>query len=162
MEKEAAYELIDKVHAREEAEKVRAGELEVRIQKLEEEMRMSDLTIAEYAALVRDMEARPRSLDSASNGHANPIPLSTLSEGKLQLQHLIDDFRSRHDDTVLELQKTRGELEFAQSRLDSEKKYERALITELTQAKGELDQLKISDDTAAKMVARYMSVLILF
>ena len=161
---EAAFGLIDKLRAREEAQEVRAGELEMRVQKLEEEMRMSDFTIAEYAALVRDMEARPRSLDSTdsrTDGRTDPIPISTLSQGKLKLQHLIDNFRSQHDDTFLELQKTRGELEFARVRLDSEKKYEQALITELTQAKGELDKLKISDDTAAKMVARYMQVFVL-
>ena len=159
---EVAYELGVELRSREDVEKVRAKKLELKIMQLEEAIRMSDVAIAEYAKLVRDMEARPMSLGSTVQpskeraGDANIM--SALSEGRFNSQHLAENFRAQCEELHHEVLGLQGELEVARSQLEAENKGEKAILAECAWMKTELDKLKIDDKTAAKLVARYMSV----
>ena len=111
--------------------------------------------VSEYAALVRGMEARNKSSDS--NGHLDEMTLaSTLGDGKLSLERVVNEFQAQHDELSQELDRTKAELEVTRSQLYAGKKGEDTVVTELGRTKTELEKLKVDDGTAAKMVARYM------
>lgn len=152
---EAAYELGARVRGREETGKAKERDLEWQIRKLEEQLKMSDVVVGEYAALVRGMEARNKSSDS--NGHLDEMTLaSTLGDRKLSLERVVNEFQAQHDELSQELDRTKAELEVARSQLYAGKKGEDTVVTELGRTKTELEKLKVDDGTAAKMVARYM------
>jgi len=140
-------------------------DLALRVRKQEEELRMSDVVIGEYAELVRQLEVRSKN-GGQSNADAIRTKSSTLdsalSHGRFDLQQVIEGFRSQYDETYQELEKTRGELQIARSQLFAKQQAEQAVMEDFAQTKAELDQLKINDGTAAKMVARYMFVLVFF
>lgn len=159
---EVVYELGAELRSREDVEKVRVKELELKIMQLEEAARMSDVAIAEYAKLVRDMEARPISLSLTarpSKEHAGDANItSALSEGRFNSQHLAENFRAQYEELHHEVLGLQSELEVTRSQLEAENKGETAILAECAWTTTELDKLRIDDKTAAKLVARYMSV----
>lgn len=154
--------LVEELRAREEAERNSMRDLALRVRKQEEELRMSDVVICEYADLVRQLEARSKMGDQDGIHTKSATLDSALSHGRFDLQQVIESFRSQYDETYLELEKTRGELEVARSQLLAKEQAEQAIMENFALTKAELDQLKINDETAAKMVARYMYVLEFF
>ncbi|KAH9482685.1 hypothetical protein JR316_0004785 [Psilocybe cubensis] len=147
---ENAYELGARVRGREEEALVRQRDLEQRIKKLEEELRMSDLVVQEYAALVRSMQTR-------SSSDANPLNLQgTLKEGKLRLDHLFSGIQVECDTLARKLEEKSAELEVCNSKLDAERKANEAVLAELGRTQTELSKLQLEDGTAAKMVSHYM------
>jgi hypothetical protein len=161
--RDAANSLLAESLAREEAGRIKVKDLALKIRKQEEELRMSDLVIGEYAELVRQLEARrgPEDQVNAEAVRAKSSALcSALSQGRFDLQHVIESFRSQYDEACEELEKTQGELEIARSQLVAQQQAEHAVTVDFALVREELDQLKIDDGTAAKMVARYMFVLL--
>ncbi|KAG6867578.1 hypothetical protein C0993_000946 [Termitomyces sp. T159_Od127] len=143
---DAAYELAARTRGREEAGKLRELELEHKVRAAEEAVKMSDLVVNEYADLVRSLQAN-KSHERLVDG---------LAEGKLGLQRLLKDFNAETARLQKELLEAQGALAVANTQCDSDKKHLENCRVELAQAQFELQQLKLDDNTAAKMVSRYM------
>ena len=168
---ENAYELAARIRGREEAAKIRETELQWRLKSAEEGKMISLVAVGEYANLVRSMEAR-MGLGSTStlvspdgtkdpeklySGDALSVALAnSLVEEKLGLKRLLSEFHSDTEELYRELGQLRGELEVVRSNHDAERKGTHTLHLELAKAQAELHMLKIDDNTAAKMVSRYM------
>ncbi|KAI0636522.1 hypothetical protein C8Q77DRAFT_1049756 [Trametes polyzona] len=163
---EAARALAADARAREEEGLARERDLERRLRAAEEERKMSDLVVQEYAELVRKLEGRARvpsdsastsSIDLTSSSNASTTTLvDSLAEGKSGLRRLLEEFNSDNERLEAEISKLHAdnamlykELEVA--RLGAE--YDRS---ELAKLQFELDQHRADDTTAAKMVSRYM------
>ncbi|KAI0723788.1 hypothetical protein C8T65DRAFT_564206 [Cerioporus squamosus] len=165
-EVEAARALAAEARAREEEGLARERELERKVRTIEEERRMSDLVVQEYAALVRKLEGRPKApstptspssmdLQRSSSGSATTLAES-LAEGKLGLRRLLEEFNGRNERIQSDVAKLHGdngllykELEVARQSADHDRE-------ELAKALHELDKYRADDNTAAKMVSRYM------
>jgi len=163
-----AYELGARVRGREEAGKVRERELERKVMQLEDDLRMADVVMKEYAALVREMEARSSSSQSGhSNGDAKPDaprPLAghdTLAESELSRERLVQS-RIEAEKMHLQLEDVTAKLEKTTARLEAEMSSNQAVRTELGRTRAELEKLQLEDGTAAKMVSRYMYVRVPF
>ena len=169
---ENAYELAARVRGREEAVLMRETELQWRLKSAEEEKMISLVAVGEYANLVRSMEARmglgsTSTLVSPDSSKVDPekhnsgdtlsIALAnSLVEGKLGLKSLLSEFHSNTEELHRRLGQLRGELEVLESNHEVELKATHTLHLELAKAQAELHMLKIDDNTAAKMVSRYM------
>ena len=164
--RDVANDLVVELRAMNEAERVNIRDMALRIKKQEEELRMSDVVIGEYAELVRELETGPKIRSDRANHGAeacirsrSPSTLDyNLSQGRFDLQHVIEGFSSQYNDTLEELEKTVRELGLARSQLDAKQRAEHAIMEDFALTRAELDQLKINDGTVAKMVARYMYV----
>ncbi|RDB22989.1 hypothetical protein Hypma_009785 [Hypsizygus marmoreus] len=173
---ESAYELAARTRGREEAGKSRELELEWKVKAAEEAAKMSDLVVNEYADLVRALEAkagtRPSmhspsissssssssSLAGASNANTNSTPslADILSAGKLGLQRLLSEFSTATEKLQAEIVQLHGELAASESKREAERKGFDHSRVELGKAQFDLQQLKLDDNAAAKMVSRYM------
>ncbi|PPQ84326.1 hypothetical protein CVT26_011434, partial [Gymnopilus dilepis] len=159
--REAAYELGARVRGREEEALGRAGELELKVRTLEEQLRMSDSVIQEYAALVRRMEGVRSSTSSTFSDaekekeKSSHLPLC-LHDHKTLLDSLSAQFASESQELQSRLHQKTAELELCRAELDVERKTNERVIAELGREKTELEKLRLEDGTAAKMVARYM------
>ncbi|KAF8958054.1 hypothetical protein BDZ97DRAFT_2061939 [Flammula alnicola] len=169
-----AYELGARVRGREEAGKVREQDSERKIRQLEEDMKMADVVINEYADLVREMEAKLSATFSSESSHANGSAhtsadlepgdvtsapkffATTLLESKLSRERLLAQFQDDSEKLEAELHRVSAEREVATSQLEAEKKGNEAIENELGLTKTELEKLHLEDGTAAKMVSRYM------
>lgn len=156
---DGAYALAARLRAREEANKARERELEFKARASEEERKMVDLVVQEYADLVRNLEGRKSANHTlpAHNGSTSTITLvDNLQDGKSTLHKMLTAFSTESDQlhaTIAELNAKISDLQIA---LDAERltaTHDRRL---LSQTKVELDKLNLEDQTAAKMVARYM------
>ncbi|KAJ3516158.1 hypothetical protein NLJ89_g1294 [Agrocybe chaxingu] len=175
---EEAYALGARVRGREEAGLARERDAEWKIKRLEEEKKMTDGVLGEYARLVRSLEAKlasartsvtsPTTPDTPEiwkeNGHARTSSTSSISEplssslldATFNLKQLTSQFQSGNEALHREVERLRAELEVANSKLEGEKKGEKTVLAEFGRAKAELEKLRIEDGSAAKMVARYM------
>lgn len=166
---DGAYELAARTRGREEAAKIREVELEWKVKAAEEAVKMSDLVVNEYADLVRSLEMKAgsrlvgeshsTSSITAENGETvnGAFTLTdSLSEGKLGLQRLLSEFSTATEKLQTELIRLHGELAVSESKREAEKKSLDSSRMELANAQFELQRLKLEDNTAAKMVSRYM------
>ncbi|KAI5985419.1 hypothetical protein EDC04DRAFT_2828906 [Pisolithus marmoratus] len=153
-EAQAAHDLASRIHDREEEGKVRERMLEMKARASEEERKMVDLVVQEYADLVRSLEGRKKHVNQPHLNGAQST--DDLHDNKAALQKLMAEFTQETDtlqNTIAELRKHTC---FLQLELDTEREtamHDRHL---LAQAQVELDKLKLDDRTAAKMVTRYM------
>ncbi|PPQ82812.1 hypothetical protein CVT25_009190 [Psilocybe cyanescens] len=145
-----AYELGARVRGREEEGLIRQRDLECKIKKLEEELKMSDGVVQEYASLVRSMEAQ-----SSSEAQTSYLQES-LKEGRLGLDRLLSELQGECDALARKLDENTAELEVCKSKLEAERKGNEAVQAELGRTQTELSKLQLEDGTAAKMVSRYM------
>lgn len=158
---EGAYELGARVRGREEAALARERELQNRIAQLEEDGRMADVALNEYAALVREMENR-RSSGVTKNSVDGVVPeegpsISTIaSEGKLAHSKLLQQFKAEISQLQSETRRLNSELDVMKALLKAEAECTTALTQELGSSKAALENLQLEDNTAAKMVSRYM------
>jgi hypothetical protein len=145
--RDAANSLLAESLAREEAGRIKVKDLVLKIRKQEEELRMADPVIGEYAELVRQLEAR-RGPEDQVNAEAvrskSSALCSALSQGRFDLQHVIEGFRSQYDEPCEE---TQGEEIARRSQLVARQQAEHAVMVDLALAREELDQLKIDDGT---------------
>ena len=161
---ESAYELAARTRGREEEGKSRELALEMKLRAAEEAANMSDVVVQEYAALVRSLEAKssPRQNGhsrsvSSPGGPATPTLLKDgLAEGKLGLQRLVAEFSAATGQLQAELFTAQGEIAVLKSKDEVEKKNLDQHLVELARARFDLERLKVDDNSAAKMVSRYM------
>lgn len=145
---DSAYLLGARVRAREEELKAHRREMAVRIELLEDDLRMADKTIKEYAALVRGMEK------STSSQHSS---LSNVrDEARKEHEALVAKNQVDTEYMQTELKAMFARLEVTLSQFEAEKKAKDAVEKELGIAQAELEKHRLDDGTAAKMVARYM------
>ncbi|KAG1756878.1 uncharacterized protein EDB91DRAFT_1213758 [Suillus paluster] len=159
---DGAYKLAASARAREEEGKIRERGLSARVHAAEEERRLTELVVREYADLVRSLDGRKSSLGNGSalqNGSASASSLTLvegLHEGKSSLHRLMSEFASlneKHETTITQL---RNEIANLESTLEAERKSASQDRAQLAKAQLELEKLKLDDTTAAKMVSRYM------
>ena len=174
---DGAYELAARIRGREEAGKVREIELERKVKAAEEAVKMSDLVVNEYADLVRSLEAKAgmrspvhsRSESSSSSTLYDPSTVGSLDaatapvtladslvEGKLGLQRLLAEFSTTTENLQSELVRLHGELATSEAKCEAERKSAELNRGELAKAQYELQKLQLDDNTAAKIVSRYM------
>ncbi|KIK81654.1 hypothetical protein PAXRUDRAFT_155583 [Paxillus rubicundulus Ve08.2h10] len=156
---DGAYEFATQVRSREEESRARERGLEVKARASEEERKMVDLVVREYADLVRSLEGR-RSLNPLSpisDASASTITLvDSLHEGKSGLHKLFAEFSAETANLHATISELRGQISSLQTTIAAQRKTALHDRTLLSQANTELDKLKLEDQTAAKMVSRYM------
>ena len=162
-EVQGAYELTARTRAREEEHKVKERELLRRVRAAEEERAMTDRVVQEYADLVRTLEGRQSVSLPTQNGHfvgttrlSNGATVNSLKDGKSGLQKLLQEFNAETERLESEIGRLHGELEEVEGKMHAEKESAKHDRTQLAQVRAELEKLKIDDNTAAKMVSRYM------
>lgn len=149
------------MRAREEACKARERELEFKARASEEERKMVDLVVQEYADLVRNLEGRKSAnhTPSISNGSASTITLvDNLQDGKYTLHRMLTAVSTESEQLHATIADLNAKVSNLQMTLDAERitaSHDRTLLSHI---KTELDKLNIEDKTAAKMVAHYMFV----
>lgn len=165
------YEL-DNVHAlavearaREQAASEQEREIERKLHASEEERRMAELVIQEYADLVRNLEGRKKSISSltsptppeASDKNNSSLTLvDSLTEGRYGLQKLLEEHNIETERFAQENFKLRGEIAILTSNLEVERQGAEHDREQLSIALHELEKYKVDDNTSAKMVSRYM------
>lgn len=159
---DGAYALAARMRAREEASKARERELKFKAHASEEERKMVDLVVQEYADLVRNLEGRKSAnlTPSVQNGSASSVTLvDNLQDGKSTLHRMLTAFSTESEQlhaTIAQLNANVSDLQMTLDAQHTTASHDRML---LSQAKTELDKLNLEDQTAAKMVARYMYAL---
>ena len=156
---DGAYALAARMRAREEACKARERELEFKARASEEERKMVDLVVQEYADLVRNLEGRKsvNHTTSVQNGSASSFTLvDNLQDGKSTLHRMLTAFSTESEQLHATIAELNAKVSALQMTLDAERTTASHDRTLLSQTKIELDKLNLEDQTAAKMVARYM------
>ncbi|KAK7693863.1 hypothetical protein QCA50_003436 [Cerrena zonata] len=163
----AARDLVIEARAHEEAAKERERQMALRAKAAEEERKMTDFVVQEYADLVRTLQGQGRHSRnpsaSSQNGAADeaptpPTPAESLAEGKTGLQRLLSEFNGESEKLTSDLHRLQGEVDLLAATLEVERKSSDELRSQLADALVQLDKYKADDTTAAKMVSRYMSV----
>ena len=167
---ENAFELAAGARAREEDAMARERALILRLRVVEEEGKMMDRAVREYADLVRGLERRhglPSSPPLGSTGpfnrkspeHDDAGPIEALQEETAELRKLAGEFVGMNEALRDEIGQLQVELEGTRAELEAERKAAEEEHAQLSHALTELQLLKHDDNAAAKMVSRYMYVL---
>ncbi|KAG1782393.1 hypothetical protein EV702DRAFT_1064081, partial [Suillus placidus] len=154
---EGAYKLAASARAREEEGKVRERGLETRLQAAEEERRLIELVVHEYADLSSLGNGGAVLQNASVSASASSLTLvEGLHEGKSSLHRLMTEFASENEKRETSITQLRNEIAILESILDAERKTAAQDRAQLSKAQLELETLKLDDATAAKMVSRYM------
>lgn len=161
---EAAHALTVQAYIQIDYERQRQRELERRVRAAEEERKLADLVVQEYADLVRSLEGRsvktpptphtPATPGSAADSSSSLV--NSLAEGKLGLHRLLGEHNQETEKLAAHITKLSDENEFLKTKLDVERKRSEADRESLAKVLLELDKHRIDDSTATKMVSRYM------
>jgi hypothetical protein len=185
---ENAFGVAAGARAREEEALLRERELMLQLRVAEEEGRMMDRAVREYADLVRALERR-QSLPSSPPAPSSPPPpipppkqtsspdethtsngrspdqgrngrsaFESLQERKEELHELAGEFEGTNKALSDEVGRLQVELDGARSELEAERKAAEEDRLRLSNALAELERSKHDDNAAAKMVSRYMYV----
>ncbi|KAK0196455.1 hypothetical protein F5146DRAFT_922148 [Armillaria mellea] len=146
---EGAYALAARIRGREEEGKVRERDLEKQLREAQEHNKMSDLVVNEYADYVR-------SLDGKTSMSPRLPPNTSLSEAKSGVHKLFDDFSSESEELHAKVDHLEGELAIAHAKYEAEIRNKENNSVELAKAQTEQEKMKLEDNSAAKMVSRYM------
>lgn len=162
---EGAFELASRIRAREEDGKLRERELEQKARAAEEERRMADFVVAEYADLVRSLEGRRPS--SSPNGLENgfedgqsisrtPTLMDSYTQGKKGLQRLLGEFTVESERLQEKVSQLERELANVETKWEADRKTAELDRTLLGNVQAELVKIRIDDKAAARMVSSYM------
>ena len=166
---ENAFALAAGARAREEDAMARERALMLKLRVVEEEGKMMDRTVREYADLVRGLERRqglPSSpppsgagaFNRKSSEHDDAGPIDALQEERAELRKLAGEFVGENEALRDEIGKLQVELEGTGAELEAERKAAEEERVQLSHALTELQLHKHDDNAAAKMVSRYMYV----
>ncbi|KAF7965229.1 hypothetical protein HWV62_44913 [Athelia sp. TMB] len=166
---EGAMALTSRIRVREEEGLLRERELRHKVRVAEEERKMADLVVSEYADLVRTLEGRTSALppkpppkdgspgDENGNVHTRPQALvDSYSEGKKGLQTLLREFSVEAERLEARIARLEHELALAELNCESERKASARDRALLAKVQAELVKIRVDDKAAARMVARYM------
>ncbi|KAF7778953.1 hypothetical protein Agabi119p4_3298 [Agaricus bisporus var. burnettii] len=126
----AAYDVAARLHAQNQ-------DLHTALRMEVEKSRMSERVIQDYADLVRKLEGRRSSIPTISN-----IPQNDEQLEKTRLQNQLSDYQY--------------EVSVLQTRLEAQTQTNSDLISQVSQLQVDIDKHDRDDDTASKMVSRYM------
>lgn len=132
----------------------RERELHRKARAAEEERKLADMALEEYAALVRKLEGRPSKNIEGDNAQLSPA--ANFAEGKAGLQRLLAELNTENEQAASDLSKARSESELLRTQLDAERQRSEADRESLAKIILELDKYRADDNSAAKMVSRYM------
>ncbi|KAJ7574001.1 hypothetical protein C8J56DRAFT_839445 [Mycena floridula] len=142
---ESAYALAARARGMEEEAKLKEIDLLLKVRQAKEETRISDLTVNEYANLVRSLEGRSsQTLDR------------NLVEGQTALQKLFLEFSEETGRLQQEILQLQHKVMVAEAKSQSAQKASEMDHIARAGSHVELEKLKLDDNTAAKMVSRYM------
>ncbi|KAK0496732.1 hypothetical protein EDD18DRAFT_174457 [Armillaria luteobubalina] len=105
---EGAYALAARIRGREEEDKIRERDLEKRLREVQEQNKMSDLVMSEYADDVR-------SLDGRMTMSLHLPPATSLFEAKFGIHKLFNDFSLESEELHAEVDHLEGGLAIAPS-----------------------------------------------
>ncbi|OCB84200.1 hypothetical protein A7U60_g8876 [Sanghuangporus baumii] len=154
----SAMETAKRLRSEVNASNARERDLARRVKASEEQRRMTDLAVEEYASLVRSLEGRSSISRTNGSGASDSTrnSLDGLMHARQGLQKLLQDSNYDSEQLHAEIDRLRDLLESTRSELE----VERAMALEhkqtLARIQLELHQLKCDDNAAAKMVSRYM------
>ncbi|EIN07016.1 hypothetical protein PUNSTDRAFT_144591 [Punctularia strigosozonata HHB-11173 SS5] len=158
-----AKEEVAKTYAIKAEYEERERELERRIWAAEEERNMADLVVQEYADLVRELEGRHKSPGhsrTSSSVSSSSIVSENLVHGlasnRQGLQRLFSEFSASSEAFEAEITRLHGELASLAAEREAERRAWEVERAHAAQTAMELEKLRIDDNTAAKMVSRYM------
>ena len=165
----------DMAHDRERASVTRLRELHGRLKAAEEERRLMDIVVQEYADLVRELDAARRASPASSSASSLTLASSasagshdgagapsdaklaaSLAEGRLGLRRLLADFDAEKTRLEDEITRLHGELATVLAGSEAATRAHEECMEELAEAKAQLDKLQSDDRSAAQMVSRYM------
>lgn len=167
---EGAFDLAYRIRAREEESKLRERQLERKARLAEEERRMADLVVSEYADLVRSLEGRRSSLPPKVPPKSpalqqnwaecgSPTTLTgSFTEGKEGLKKLLGEFSIESERLEDKIAKLEENLAVAETKLEAERKTAELDRMLLAKVQAELVKLRIDDKAATRMVSNYMWV----
>lgn len=179
---ENAFSVAAGARAREEEALVRERELMLQLRVAEDEGKMMDHAVREYADLVRALERRqslpsspppptppPEQAHYPSGAHASNgkphgqngngrLTFESLQERKEELHKLAWEFEGANKAMSDKIGRLQVELDRTRSELEAEQKAAEEERLRLSNAFAELECLKHDDNAAAKMVSRYMYV----
>ena len=157
----AALAFADQARTQEEECRSRERELLRKTRAAEEERQLADLVVREYADLVRTLEGRRSKSPSAVSFGQDPQGSSValqryLAEGSADLQRLMGEFDDEMEQLANEISQLRAEKQSLETRLEAQHASAEADRNCFLEMSRELQQYKAEDNTAAKMVSRYM------
>ncbi|KAI0265755.1 hypothetical protein BGY98DRAFT_926970 [Russula aff. rugulosa BPL654] len=155
---ENAFGVAAGARAREEEALLRERELMLQLRVAEEEGRMMDRAVREYADLVRALERRQSLPSSPPAPSSPPPPIPPPKQTPFQTERLAGEFEDTNRALSDEVGRLQVELDGARSELEAERKAAEEDRLRLSNALAELERSKHDDNAAAKMVSRYMYV----
>ncbi|TFY64672.1 hypothetical protein EVJ58_g2455 [Rhodofomes roseus] len=163
---DAAHELAAQRQGQVQVAQAKQRELERKLRAAEEERKLSDLVVQEYADLVRTLEGRSRTQAASASTASFPLGstgknssatlVDSLSEGKSGLQKLLGELNGEHEQLGAEITRLHGDFTSLAGELEVERKRGLDDRARLAQCLADMERYKIDDNTAAKMVSRYM------
>ncbi|KAF8516934.1 hypothetical protein BU17DRAFT_92308 [Hysterangium stoloniferum] len=156
----------------------RECQLRAQCRAAEEEARMADVVVMEYADLVRSLEFRlshsnatAATSDSDLDGDAKDdstahdirflrrtglTPVDSLTQNRTSLQRLLYEFNAETANLQSEITRLHGEISAVQITLDAEREVSRSEREKLSEALATNERYRTDDTSAGKMVSRYM------
>jgi chromosome segregation ATPase len=137
-----------------EAEK---RQLVAQLKSEEQQRAMSDLVLEEYADLVRNLEGR-----RTTEGRVNRASVDGLQHARNGLQKLLNESNEDAEKLHAQIAQLYEALEQARRELQVERDVSVDVRKTLVETQTQLEKYERDDQAAAKMVSRYMSVLLGF
>lgn len=120
-----------------------------------EEARMNDLVVREYAALVRDMDGRSSSPEKPPRG----AMMVSADEAREGVRKILDETDRETNALHKEISSLHARIEDVEAQLVAVRQVGEEDRDKLALARVELERYKADDNSAAKLVSRYMYVL---
>lgn len=149
------------MRARVEEGKLREREMMWKVKKAEEERKLADLVVREYADLVRKLEGRARQhSNEGQNEEKHETPLDTYRTGLQGLSTILSESNASSEVLLNRVAALEKQLAEAEAKLDAEKKTAELDRKLLAKVQDQVVKMKVDDMGAARMVAKYMFVLL--
>lgn len=158
LESERAFALASQIRAREEESKQREREMEWKVGKAEEERKLADLVLGEYADLVRNLEGRAPKHSSEGEKKDGTTPLDTYRTGLQGLSTILSESNASTEVLHARIASLEKELAETEAKFDAEKKTAELDRKLLAKVQDEVVKMRVDDMGAARMVAKYMQV----
>ena len=147
---ENAFAIAARLRGEVEAAREKERTWVARVKAAEEECRISDLAVEEYADLVRIMEGRRSSIEGVRKS------VDGLTSARVGLQRLLEESNVETEKLQAEIARLHTSLERAHASLEGERQASLGDKTKIAELELELQRLRADDNAAAKMVSRYM------
>ena len=158
LEIQAMNEELGNMRAKEEEYKRREREVEIKCKTLKAEKDLVEGAIQEYADLVRSLEARLPSAEVVPLPGPARKPKHDVEVGKSNIANLAQEFTGESERLHREIARLEDELRDVRFQLAAERKVAEEERGALASARSDLAKYINDDNTATKLVSRYMYV----